>query len=119
MPDPIEVNTLWGISLIITVAVLVVVVLILTIVLQTAKRIDETAREIWVVGKNAANCTVQLSLLKRTNQLVADILEAATAILHDAGRVARHAQTCPGCPRCVTEPPIAAPQPKPLGGAAE
>lgn len=105
MPDSIESYTLWGISLLIAVAVLAVVVLILSIVLHTARQIDDGAKQIWVVGKNAANCTIQLALLKRTNQLVADILEAGGGILHHAGRIAQHAATCQGCPRCVTLPP--------------
>lgn len=104
MPSSVEANVLWGVSLLIAVAVLAVVVLILTIIFRTAVLIDEGAKEIWVVAKNDANSTIHLALLGRTNQLVADILEAGTGILHHAGRIAQHAQTCKGCPSCVLAP---------------
>jgi len=96
---------LWGIALGIAVVVLVVVAILLTIILRTARAIDDGAKQIWVVGKNVANSTIQLTQLQQTNQVVADIIEAATGILHNAGRIAAHAQTCEGCPACVTAPP--------------
>ncbi|MHB8718269.1 MAG: hypothetical protein ACYDAC_05160 [Candidatus Dormibacteria bacterium] len=101
MPSTTESATLWIITLVIAVVVLVVAAALLTVVRRIATDIDNGAKQIWVVGKNVANCTIQLSLLGRTNQLVADILETATGILAGAGRIARHAGTCGGCPRCV------------------
>lgn len=121
MPNSIETYVLWGIALLIAVAVLAVVVLVLSIILATAKQIDEGAKEIWVVAKNDANSTIHLALLGRTNQLVADILEAGTMILHNAGRIAEHAQTCPGCPRCAVTgaaPPTATQFTEPHGGSS-
>ena len=108
MPSATEVKTLWAISLAIAVVVLLVLVVLLTAVLRTAKQIDAGAKQVWTAGKQVANCTIQLALLHRTNQLVADILEGANGILHNAGRIAQHAQTCGGCPKCVTA--SAAPQ---------
>lgn len=109
MPTSAESYTLWAIALVAAVVVLAVVVVTLSIILSTASKIDGGARQIWTVGKNVANCTIQLSRLQRTNQLVADVIEAATGILHNAGRIAAHAQTCAGCPRCVTAPAAAPP----------
>ena len=121
MPNSVETYVLWGIALLIGVAVLAVVVLILRIILGTAALIDDGAKEIWVVAKNDANSTIHLALLGRTNQLVADILEAGTMILHNAGRIAQHAQTCQGCPKCVpasTAPPFSQPLQGPSGDAS-
>ena len=101
MPDSAESYTLWALSLGVAVVVLVVAAVLLTVILRTARQIDDGAREIWVVGKNAANATINLSLLRRTNQIVADIVESANSTLFHAGRIARHAADCPGCPRCV------------------
>lgn len=92
---------LWIAGLAIAVVVLLVAGVLLTMVLRTATAIDNGAKEIWTVGKQVANATVELSLLRRTNQLVADVNEAATGILSNARRVARHSSSCPGCPRCV------------------
>lgn len=126
MPSSGESYTLWGISLALAVVVLGVVALALTMILVTANRIDAGAKQIWTIGKQVANATIQLSLLKQTNQLVADILEAANGILHNALRIARHAQSCAGCPRCVvasaTAPSrvqvgdVARPSTDPVGG---
>lgn len=92
---------LWIAGLAIAVVVLLVAGVLLTMVLRTATAIDNGAKEIWTVGKQVANATVELSLLRRTNQLVADVNEAATGILSNARRVARHSSSCSGCPRCV------------------
>jgi len=92
---------LWIAGLVIAVIVLLVAGVLLTFVLRTAAAIDDGAKEIWTVGKQVANATVELSLLRRTNQLVADVNEAATGILANARRIARHSGSCSGCPRCV------------------
>ncbi|HET9051514.1 MAG TPA: hypothetical protein VFO60_07400 [Candidatus Dormibacteraeota bacterium] len=104
MPDSVEIDTLWALALGVAVVVLAVVAGLLTVVLRTATEIDHGAREIWVVGKNAANATINLSLLHRTNQLVADIVEGASSTLFHAGRIASHAASCAGCPRCAVGP---------------
>lgn len=101
MPSASQSYLLWGISLGIAVVVLLVVAVLLTIILRTARQIDAGAKQVWVVGKNVANSTIQLTQLQQTNQVVADIIEAATGILHNAGRIAAHAQGCGGCPACV------------------
>ncbi|MGH7686731.1 MAG: hypothetical protein ACREN2_07945 [Candidatus Dormibacteria bacterium] len=94
-------SNLWIAGLAIAVVVLAVATVLLTVVLRVASQIDDGAKEIWTVGKQVANATVELSLLRRTNQLVADVLEASTGILANARRISRHARSCPGCPRCV------------------
>jgi len=127
MPSSTEVEALWAVSLLVAVVVLVVLIGLLTAILRTARQIDDGAKQVWTAGKQVANCTIQLALLKRTNQLVADILEGANGILHNAGRIAQHAQGCSGCPRCViastsqgrTAPPVnvTIPLPRRDGGA--
>ena len=92
---------LWIAGLVIAVIVLLVAGVLLTLVLRTATAIDNGAKEIWTVGKQVANATVELSLLRRTNQLVADVNEAGTGILANARRIARHSGSCSGCPRCA------------------
>jgi uncharacterized protein YoxC len=92
---------LWVAGLAIAIIVLLVAGALLTVVLRLATSIDNGAKEIWTAGKQVANATVELSLLRRTNQLVADVNEAATGILVNARRIAHHSQSCPGCPRCV------------------
>jgi uncharacterized protein YoxC len=96
-----EASALWIVSLLIAVVVLLVATALLTVIYRVAGRIDDGAKQIWTVGKQVANATVELALLRRTNQLVADVNEAATGILSNARRIARHASTCAGCPRCV------------------
>ena len=115
MPSPDQANTLWIVSLLIAVVVLAVATLLLTVIYRVAGRIDAGAKEIWTVGKLVANATVELALLRRTNQLVADVNEAATGILGNARRIARHAATCTGCPRCVLASSGPAPG-GPMGG---
>lgn len=101
MPSSTESYALWAISLGVAVVVLVVVTVLLTAILRTAREIDEGARSIWTVGKMAANSTIQLAMLRRTNQIVADVVEGGNSILFHAGRIAHHAGACTGCPRCV------------------
>lgn len=96
--------TLWWFSLAIAVVVLLAIVALLSVILRTARQIDADAKRIWLGGKGVANSTVHLAMLLRTNQILADVLEAATGILGTAGRIGRHAASCPGCPACARPP---------------
>ena len=88
--------TVWWISLGIGVVVILVVAILLTLILRTARQINEVAGEIWIVGQRIANNTVHIPLLQRTNQIVDGILERASGIDGAAVRIEEHAKECPG-----------------------
>ncbi len=90
--------TVWWISLGIGVVVILVVAILLTLIVRTARQINETAGDIWIVGQRIANNTVHIPLLQRTNQIVDGILERASGIDGAAARIEAHAKECPGCP---------------------
>lgn len=93
--------TVWGVSLAIGVVVILVVAALLTLIVRTARQIDEEAARIWVVGQRVANNTVHIPLLHRTNQLLDAILERASGIDRATAVIQEHAEDCPGCPQCV------------------
>jgi hypothetical protein len=84
--------TVWWISLGIGVVVILVVAILLTLIVRTARQINETAGNIWIVGQRIANNTVHIPLLNRTNRLVDGILERAAGIDEAAARIEEHAE---------------------------
>ncbi len=90
------VYTIWWISLAIFLIVLVVVALLLTLILNTVHKIEQGASQIWTVGQNVANNTVQIPLLMTTNQVVDAIHGEAGKILGAATRIQQHAENCLG-----------------------
>lgn len=84
--------TVWWISLGIGVVVILVVAALLTAIRRTARQINETAADIWVVGQRIANNTVHIPLLNRTNRLVDGILERASGIDEAVARIEEHAE---------------------------
>ncbi|GAC1342219.1 MAG: hypothetical protein NVS3B14_06900 [Ktedonobacteraceae bacterium] len=90
------VYTVWWISLVIFLVVLVVVAVLLTLILNTVRRIEQGASQIWTVGQNVANNTVHIPLLVTTNRVVDAIHDEAGKILAAATRIQEHAETCPG-----------------------
>jgi hypothetical protein len=101
MMSPHAVNTVWGVSLVLGVIVLVVVTVLLELIRRTAGEIRTTVADIWTAGKGVANNTIHIALLHRTNFFVAKILEAAAGILGAASAIRAHAQGCPRCPSCA------------------
>lgn len=93
--------TVWWISLVIGVVVILVVAALLTMIVRTARVIDGAVGQIWVVGQRIANNTVHIPMLHRTNQVVDEILVRAVAIDGAAAAIESHAEGCPGCPQCV------------------
>ncbi len=93
--------TVWGVSLGIAVAVLLVVAVLLTLVVRSATRILAGVNAIWVAGQRIANNTIQIDLLRRTNETAAGILDAAGGIAMASSRIEQHAETCPSCPACA------------------
>lgn len=88
--------TVWGVSLGIGVVVILVVALLLTLIVRTARKIEEGVAEIWTVGQRVANNTVHIPMLHRTNQLVDGILERAGGINGATAAIEEHALDCPG-----------------------
>ena len=88
-PRPEEVSNLrlWQVILGLGAVVIGVVALLLTVLARTAERIETGVAEIWRVGKLIANNTVHVPLLIRTNQIAAEILQAAGGILRAAERI--------------------------------
>ena len=84
--------TVWWISLGIGVVVILVVAALLTAIRRTARQINETAADIWVVGQRIANNTVHIPLLNRTNRLVDGILERASGIDEAVARIEEHVE---------------------------
>ncbi len=84
--------TVWWISLGIGVVVILVVAALLTAIRRTARQINETAADIWVVGQRIANNTVHIPLLNRTNRLVVGILERASGIDEAVARIEEHVE---------------------------
>lgn len=96
-----DIYTVWWLSLVIGVVVILVVAALLTMIVRTARVIDGAVGQIWVVGQRIANNTVHIPLLNTTNRVVDDILAHAVVIDGAAAMIESHAQGCPGCPQCV------------------
>ncbi len=84
--------TVWWVSLGIGVVVILVVAVLLTLIVRTARQINETAADIWTVGQRIANNTVHIPLLHRTNQIVDGILRRASGIEEATARIEEHAE---------------------------
>jgi hypothetical protein len=87
--------TVWWVSLGIGVVVIVVVAVLLTLIVRTARQIEEGVSNIWIVGQSIANNTVHIPLLHRTNQIVDGILERASGIDRASAAIEQHATDCP------------------------
>jgi len=96
-----DIYTVWGISLVIGVVVILVVATLLTLIVRTARTLDGAVGQIWVVGQRIANNTIHIPLLHQTNQVVDAILVHAVGIDGAAAAIESHAEGCPGCPQCV------------------
>ena len=92
--------TVWGVSLVIAIAVLLVVAFLLTLILRVATRILGGTGAIWVAGQRIANNTIHIDLLRRTNETAGGILDAAGGIAMASSRIETHAESCPSCPAC-------------------
>ncbi|MDX1665329.1 MAG: hypothetical protein R3272_16165 [Candidatus Promineifilaceae bacterium] len=65
-----EIVELWWLSLAIAAVVVVVVAVLLGLIIAAAKRIDQHAEDIWIVGKQIAGNTVSIWMLEQTKQEV-------------------------------------------------
>ncbi|MDP9379371.1 MAG: hypothetical protein M3Q29_04335 [Chloroflexota bacterium] len=100
--------TVWGVSLVLGLVVILVVAALLTMIVRTARQIESSVADIWTVGQRIANNTVHIPLLHRTNQIAGQILGRAGGIDRAAMLIETHAVGCPGCPQCSL--------PRPRGG---
>ena len=103
-PSADAVQTLWTISLVVFVVVLLVVATLLTLILRTTHDIRGGVAVIWNVGQRIANNTIQLSQLATTNAAATSILASAVGVLGATAAIKEHAEGCPGCPACVVGP---------------
>ena len=103
-PSAEAVRDVWTLSLVVFVVVLVVVAVLLTLILRAAHDIKRGVAIIWNVGQRIANNTIQLSMLARTNDAAAQILQSAAGVAGATAAIRDHASECPGCPACVLGP---------------
>ena len=103
-PSADAIRTIWIVSLVVFVVVLVVVAGLLTLILRTAGKIKAGVSLIWNVGQRIANNTIHLALLQKTNAAADKILKSAVGIIGATGAIQAHAADCPGCPACVLGP---------------
>lgn len=94
-------QTIWWGSLGIFLVVLLVVAALLQLIVNSAGRILGGVADIWTVGKQIANNTVQIPTLLRINQVATGIVGAAGDIHGALGRIHAHAESCSGCPACL------------------
>jgi len=99
--NPDTVYTVWSISLVLGVVVLIVVALLLELILRSARRIERVVQDIWTAGQGVANDTIHIALLHRTNLTAERILDAAGGILSAVTAIHNHAQRCTRCPDCA------------------
>ncbi len=95
------VYTIWGVSLLFGIGVIIVVAYLLRQVERSARHIHQTVAEIWIVGQQIAGATVHIPELAVTNRIVRDIHITVERILQVAEAIREHAESCPGCPQCV------------------
>jgi hypothetical protein len=93
--------TLWWLAIGLSVVVTLVVAVLLTIILRTARDIEDGAAVVWANGQRVANNTIHIPLLYGINATVSQILERAGEILSTSKDIAAHAKDCPGCPKCI------------------
>jgi hypothetical protein len=92
----------WIISLVLGLVVTIVVAILLILIRNTARKILEGVKQIWIEGKLVANNTIQIPIyLTVTNQVVSKVYDTAVKIIGGAAAIEQHASVCPGCPACV------------------
>lgn len=103
-PSADTIRTIWTLSLVVFVVVLIVVAALLTLILRAARDIRAGVSIIWNVGQRIANNTIQLSMLAKTNAAATAILQSAVGVIGATAAIQEHAGDCPGCPACVLGP---------------
>lgn len=101
MPSESAIVTVWGISLVVGVVVIVVVAFLLSRIVDTARQINGAAATVWAVGQRIANATIHIPLIATTNRIAGKILERAAGIDAATAAIEGHASGCPSCPACA------------------
>ena len=91
-----NVMRLWWLSLGIFAAVVGVVAGLLGLIIAAARSIDRHAEAIWVAGKQIAGNTVSIWMLEKTNEQLADMLEATRALERTAASIDAKLQALAG-----------------------
>lgn len=86
---PETIGRYWRISLLGGVVILGAVAQLLRVLTSTAEQIQAGTGQIWTTGKLIARNTVHIPLLIRTNQVAAEILQAADGIAAATGRIGK------------------------------
>ena len=97
-----DIATVWSLSLVIGLGVMLVVAFLLHRIWRTGQSIEKTAADIWTQGKLVANNTILIPLfLSTTNRVLSRIYQAALGAVDASEAIEQHAEGCPGCPDCV------------------
>ena len=80
---------LWWLSLGVAALVVVVVAILLSLIIITAKQIEQHADQIWTVGKQIAGNTVAIWMLEETNRELGHIREDVRATAESAESMRR------------------------------
>lgn len=98
------ITTVWTVSLVLGLVVIIVVAILLIMIRNTARKILGSVEIIWTQGKLVANNTVQIPIfLSTTNRVISKIYDTAVKIIGGSAAIKQHAEGCPGCPACVLE----------------
>ncbi len=89
-------SAVWWISLGLGLGVIVVVAVLLTLIVRTARDINDAVSQIWTVGQRVAGNTVHIPMLHETNRAVDGVLTQAVAIDGATALIEAHANDCPG-----------------------
>ena len=105
--DPVSaetIQTMWTLTLVIYLAVVVVVAALLTLILRAAKAIRAGVSAIWTVGQQVANNTIHIALIDSTLHIGGSILQCAKGVVVGTAALKAHAEGCAGCPSCAIGP---------------
>ena len=105
--DPVSAETIqqmWTVTLVIYLVVVIVVAALLTLILRAARDIRTGVSAIWTVGQQVANNTIHIALLGTTLHVAGSILSCAKGVMAGIATLTAHAERCPGCPSCATDP---------------
>lgn len=98
------ITTVWTVSLVLGLVVIIVVAILLIMIRNTARKILGSVEIIWTQGKLVANNTVQIPIfLSTTNRVISKIYDTAVKIIGGSAAIKQHAEGCNGCPTCVLE----------------
>lgn len=93
--------SLFALSLVLAVGVVLAVGALLATILRLVRGIEAEAKAIWEAGGRVANNTIHVPDLAHVNTFLERILKRVPTIAQHIERIRAHAETCPGCPKCL------------------